>query len=396
MIKITVLLLTFLVGICPFAGVSSSQTAVPSNHPFLEMLSHVPGSATDLGTTPNISYVDYRALEQAREGVPTYQSWAEWNQAQENDDLAGGLWLINSRRIQSGPSLIFEYFRVLDTMPEVMGFDVFEIDRALTFNNPPQTGFIYAGDFDLDAIAAAHTARNYTMTEVDGIELWCGEVGCENGFEQNLQERDVANIFGGDLGRQFPFALTDGYIMTSGDLTVLEEMIGAAQDEQDSILDVPEYLALAEASVQGDGLLVQAQFYNIVDFNEDELPSPAPYINAALVDKQEGSDQIAMLLVVYENEADAQAAAESLTESIANFAPPSMQTDTPIMADENINGSADEPSVYFSESTGLWVAIASIRYPTPSDDEVQSGLLFRAWIQAVYRREFTPLMVTGE
>lgn len=397
----------------------SSAAADSGDPPFLEMLSRVPISAASLESVSVITYVDYRAVEAARPNVPTPQSWAEWAAL---DREASSLWLANANRIQSGPPEIFQYLTVLESMPQVMGFDVFDIDRALTFGDPPGTGYLYGGDFDLETLAAAHTARGYTQTEYHGMALWCGAVGCENGFQQNLRERDQANIFGGDLGRAFPFSAEPNYLYVSGDLANVQKMIDTVQGDLESVLDVPAYLAAADASTRGGGLLIQAQILspiqvgympNILDPTDYEayfesIGNLPPYELAALVDKQDGSDQLAMIVLVYGSEDDAIQAAVELTERLETFAPFS-GGDEPVLTRDSINGKMDEPTVYFSEAAGKWAAIAAARYPMPDNERYDadgrpsedgmlraSGQVFRVWIQALFRREFTPLLIKIE
>jgi hypothetical protein len=140
---------------------------------------------------------------------------------------------------------------------------------------------------------------------------------------------------------------------------------------------------------------------------------PLPGYNlAALADLEDGGDQIALVALVYDDEAEAQAAAAEMTRRIAAFSNPQSDDDTPYL--ENVEGVVDEPRVYHSESTDLYVAIAVARYPMPpselvsmvdgepvdeGNDEpttcVSSGLLHRFWINTIFQRSFYPLVITG-
>ncbi len=396
MTKLAIVILTVVVGIFPV--VLASPSAAPADHPLLAMMAQVPASVPESEEASSLSYVDYRANEQARAGVPTYESWAAW---EADDSDARKLWVVNSTRLQSGPPAILQSLSVLDTMPEWMGFDAFDVDRALTFGIIPQNGTIYAGEFDEQAIATAHTARNYTSTDLNGFTLWCGAVGCENGYQQDLQNRQLANIFGGELGREFPFAVADNVILVSGSNTLVESMVSTAQGETPSLLDLPAYTAIAEASVQGDALLVQAQFYEPdfigrIDFRDEVLAGygtlPA-YELVGFVDRQDGTDQLAILLAVYANEADAQLAASELTARLENFGRSPGES---FLAESQVNGQMDEPMVYASGEK--WVAVVTARYalqPTPEgEDPTPSGWLFRSWMAALNRGVFAPITIT--
>lgn len=408
MILITLMLSSLLLPL------SLSAQDDPAEHPLFAMLAQVPALAsipTDDRPIIEISYADYRAAEQARPGVPSPESWAAF-ESEENTDL----WIANITRITSGWPNLNIVSRAGPDMPEVMGFDFFDIDRTMAFGSPPAQGFIFGGDFDAEAIAAAHTARDYTQTDVEGIAVWCGPVGCENGTKVNPADRNLANIFGGDLGRQQPFALVPGYILQSAGWGVLNAMIDAHQGEIDSLLALNEYRAIAEAITEPQDdtldLLVQVQFMlatnlvgdpmgpDLTPITEDYGTLP-PYSLAAMADRQEGDFQVAMLAVAYLTEEDAAQAAEELTRRLAGFPANVEAPDTPLIEAETIGGSVDEGRVYYSESADRWVALASIRYPLPTErDEngrlVQSGLAYRLWFNAYVRRAFTPLMLFAE
>ncbi|MBZ0310356.1 MAG: hypothetical protein K8I82_30120, partial [Anaerolineae bacterium] len=326
------------------------------------------------------------------------------------------LWRTNSTRIQSGPAEVFQYLTVFEKMPQILGFDVFDINRALTYGDPPGTGYIYNGDFDLEAVAAAHLERGYSQTDYNGIVLWCGSVGCENGFKQNIPARDPANIFGGDLGREFPFALTPNYIYVSGDLTRLQDMMDTQAGTLESQLDIPAYLAAADAATVSESLLIQVQILSPIQVGYqpnialpeayeayfESVGNLPPYELVALVDKQDGTDQLASMILVYDSEDDAKQAAVELTQRLATFVPISTPQQDPILENETIAGNMDEPMVYYSEDSGKWAAIATARYPMPDnqpDDDGRlraSGLVYRYWIQALFRRELTPLLIKLE
>jgi hypothetical protein len=120
---------------------------------------------------------------------------------------------------------------------------------------------------------------------------------------------------------------------------------------------------------------------------------------------------MATIALVYDDEATAERAAAELTARLAVFRDVVQKRhETPIV-DEIDGARMDEPQVYFSESTGKYVALASVLYPTPDNTPIsmitgepvqagetggtvpQSGLLLRYWISALYARAFDALYV---
>ena len=386
--------------------------AVAYEHELFDMLGMVPASMARVEGAPQLSYVNYRAVEQVWVGVPTPESWEDLMSLSDSDTDAGAFWIANARRILSGPPIL-GLQSGLESMPEVMGFDFFDIDRGLILGQPPEEVFILGGDFDGDTIAAAHRARDYTATDLGGASLWCGPVGCENGLQIDPANREPANIFGGDLGRQFPFAVLPGHLVTSGLLSAVHGAVVTYQDAQNSLLDVPSYRAVAEAITQDDGVLLQVQFFQATDVGfmpPDFLSAHQELIDetlgsygtlplyelAALVDRQHGNDQVAMMVLVYDNENSARSGAEELTSRIVSFSRLDLGQTEPMLDIPEIDGRVGGPSVFYSEAADKWIAMATALYPIPehvSPSETRSGLLFRFWVDSLYRRTLTPLVV---
>jgi hypothetical protein len=356
-----------------------------------------------------MSYVDYRAVEQARPGIPSPESWEAWQALSESPP--GELWSANRYRIASGSADFYELFAFFDTDAiEKYGFDYFDIDRSFSFGRPPQKGTILGGDLDLDTIAAAHAARTYTENDLNGVPVWCGPVGCENGHYTNLRQREVYPIFGSRLGRQEPLALIPGYILNSPSWPVIESMVRAYQDTQDSLLDLPAYRAVAEMLTADEGLLIQVQFLHpfSAGFSEDTTsvlsdtvadygPLP-PYELAVLADRQEGEDQVNIMALVHSNEAAATQAANELTQRIATYPDLYHSEQSFIIEHEAI---MDAPRLYHSQTADRWVAVGAARYPLPGNEKVggfyqSPGLLFIRWYRGYLERLLVPLWIEFE
>ena len=133
------------------------------------------------------------------------------------------------------------------------------------------------------------------------------------------------------------------------------------------------------------------------------------YNLAAIVDRQEGAEQVVSLALAYVNEADARQAAEEVARRMLAFYDVRMGDPTPLLANETRLGTVTTTAtVYASETAGRYVALVEMRYPMPDnalrdlvtgevvDDggSVQaSGMLIRALMNSVYNRSFTPIMV---
>ena len=391
--------------------------------PLLEMLALVPDVPEALTSTaydPFLSYVDYRAVEDARPGAPTFESWADYAEARAARDVDIRLWSVNSVRIRTGPDL----FRFLDDSAEtaeVVGFDLFDIDRALTFGRPPARGLILQGRYDAPAIEEAYSARGYTAGQNNGVVLLQRGDG-ESGSDINVNAINLANPFGGELGRLQPLAVTAEYLLSTPNDALFDDMVNSYVGYAQSLYTRPELVAAAEAVSIGHGDLLQALFYDpetggtqtsdLHNVTARYGPLPA-YSVAVVADLQDGPDQIALVALVYEREDKARAAAAELTDRLGDFPNLTARMREPAIAHEP-NATLEAPNVYFSPGTGLYVALASVRYLTPPNlivnwatgEPVEGGIdapgasfwpsghLFRVWADNLETRTFTVLSIT--
>lgn len=417
-----------------FAQEATPEPAI-EQPPLLELLALIPNTPEALTGVPLISYVDYAAIENARPDVPAFESWAAFNQSLEADTDAAALWMQNSMRIVAGPDFYLRYLRQFADTEARVGFDVFDIDRAIVVGQPPAMGTILEGDFDVDAVTEAYLARDYAAGQNNGVVLLSSADGAP-GTTIDFDGIDLAIPFGGPLGRREPIAVTDEFILNSPNDGLLDAMVNAYVGYRPSLYTQPDLVAAAEALTTGQGQLLQALFLNPLDvafpgidpvliltpdIDTETLMDANPhgygplplYSAVVMADLQDGVDQVAMLALVYDDEATARAAADELTARLADYPIRRSQNPTPMV--ELVDGAhLGKPNVYYSPGTGKYVALASVRYPMPDNVLVdmatgepiaegedaawtgylQSGRLFRMWFDALLNRDFDILAVT--
>jgi hypothetical protein len=394
---LTILMLMALV-LLPVAAQDDADTDI---HPLLELLGFVPAEMVAAEPFFDLSYVDFRAFE-AGVGIAR----------PPNTDLGGiafSNWVNQSMRLVAGPPFLPNVFIRQDAMREVVGFTVFDIDRALMFGAPPSNGIVLAGDPDAltDPLVLDEKFRDlgFKAQDVDGgFTLW--QHPERDGFEVDIETRDPANPFGGQLGRAEPVAMAPGYLLNSADIDTVQEMIDSATDEDSLALrDLPEFVALVEAITQ-DSPLIQAHFLSPADVGfipgdpmavimEQDTPNvladygPLPvYSMGVLADTQDGDNALHMAALVYADVEDAAIAAEELAQRIATQR-------LPLDADETVLerfGATVESAVYES-ANGFAVALARVHYPPSADTTVVPGLMYSNWIRSVWMREFFIFML---
>ena len=106
-----------------------------------------------------LSYIDYAALLTSRPGVPEITSWAQFSSLMDSKSDASRLTMAALMGIQSGPGFFTQTLMRSQGMPDAVGFDVFTIERAIEFGNPPEQGDVLEGNFDIQAVTDAHTKR---------------------------------------------------------------------------------------------------------------------------------------------------------------------------------------------------------------------------------------------
>lgn len=420
---------------------AAAQDAADEQHPLLALLALVPDAPTIFEQLPSLGYVDYVALDAARPGIPDFASAAEYTAAREASEPGPRVWMANTSRMITGVDEIFQatLYGGAETR-ELAGFDAFEIDRAVIFGAPPATVRILQGDFDAQAIVAAHEARGFAARTEGDLTLLARADGAP-GTTMSLETRNPANPFGGQLGRMEPLILADDLIVNSASDEAIQTLLGMLTQERRSLLARPSIRAAAEALTDAEPVLLQASFLDprhvaiaptgsamigamlagtrtpeelerlmgpLIPDYYGTLPF---YTMAVMADRELDGEQMATIALVYDGEATAQAAAEEMTARLALFRDTIQRRhETPFM-DEIEGARVDEPQVYHSESTGKYVALASVLYPTPDNTLVHmltgepaeegdvgatytsSGLLVRYWISALYARAFDVLYV---
>lgn len=395
-----------------FLSLSASLTlAQDTQTPLLDILNAVPDELEIRESL--IAFTDFEALVAAREGAITPESWEQFG---EDESEGAGLYMATLRGIGYGPSFMQYLFTGGDQWEETIGIDFFSVDRVLYFGFPPTDANIMVGDFDTDAVAEAHTARNYTSEPVGDFTLWCGEVGCENGSQVDPANRNISNPFGGDLGRQKPFIVSDSMIIDSADLSLLLLAEDAVTDKVSSLADNANYMT-AVHSVDSDNMLTQALFIHpsqilldtapLVMAGEtekiEELMEQAaglpPYNLVMIADTATDREQVVYVTLVYRSLTDAETAIDvipSRLESMESFLTQELFSE--MLAKRGVTDIVATATL--DEETNLAMAVLKFHAPLADNEPdeilgyVASGIVYRQFVQMVFARD-TNWMVSG-
>lgn len=370
-----------------FLTFTGSLSYAEGASPLLTMLGNVPQEAVyPQMNAPVISYADYRAIERAN-GVPNPASRAEFNLM---DDSIQAWWQASLLRVHAGPPSFVNLTQdKIETMPELMGFDYFDMDQALVYGADPFVGTIVHSEdaaFSRARTAAALAARGYDSRWSAAGAAW-GKGG--DGMT-DIDNIALGDPFGGDVGLASRVAVLDRHTIANSFLwAILLKTTEAHTGETPAYDALPEYRTMARALPPEAGELLQAFILSPGAGRRQQpnegLPALPPYTLAAAADLQVGERQVHRLVLLYERAADAETALFQLPGRVAAFDNGWLDT---------LNFTAPRARI---DSWGAYYAVTlDIAAPAPSPQEVQNGafepgLVFGFWATAIRQGQFFPL-----
>jgi hypothetical protein len=299
-------------------GVAQAQDSYKS--PLLALLATVPDTTNN---RTQLIFNDRAAIEAAYPPARLPADFAEFSATTPDlEDLPDTLLpvrLWGDIYLGTASSMMGVFMMLSEEMPAVVGFDYFDVEQELNYGTPPAQSLMVSGAFDLDTVRAALTVQGYAQVDAPADELWCPESACDLGTQVNLQARNQANPFGGDLGRRFPVFMGETSIVGSPSEDVIDEHIAVATGEQPSLADAPDYAAAVEALTR-DGVLMQAMFFapSALPLNPTPGAGLPPYVLFALADVATNESQEARLVLIYADEDTAAEVAERLPARLAD------------------------------------------------------------------------------
>lgn len=374
---VSVIILTF----------TGSLSYAQGANPLLIMLASVPQDPVYPPMSANtISYADYRAIERAN-GVPNPASRTEFDLM---DETLQSWWQASLLRIHAGPpGFVNLTTDKIATMPELMGFDYFDMDQALVYGADPYVGTVVRsadGAFSLTETTKALSARGYSpRASATGIAWGLGGDGMTN-----IDNIALGDPFGGDVGLASRVAVMDTHTVANSFLWgILLKTTEAHTGETPSYDELPEYRVMARVLSPQGGDLLQAFILNREAGYQQQphadLPPLPPYTLAAAADLQVGAQQVHRIVLLYADATDAEKALFQLPGRVAAFDNGWLET---------LNFTAPRLSV--DERSGYTAVILDITAPAPTPQDVQDGafepgLVFGFWATAIRQGQFFPL-----
>ena len=381
------------------ADVPLSQTT-----PLLDMLSLVPDTPTARQGMPSVSFVDLgAALERNPASPHAPQTSADFAAMSLEAQQA---WLKTLQNLGSVPPYMLPYLpTMIENMPDLLGFEWFDISRALSYGTPGDVATLFAAAPDPNRLAQKLLERDFERTSYQETTLW--QKGEEGSID--IMGQEPGDPFVGSLGKAVRLAVFPDHLANTPTTAMTQAIINSHDDRYPSLADADDYRTLAEALASEEGTLVQAQFWNLFDVGfvphdpfagmppgslrmpldppetapqGDPLP---PYGLAVLADSQAGPEQVGTIALLYENGETAQRAAAVLT---ARLEAARWAEDEGLSVPYEAWDVRVEDGRVFESSTGLWAAVISVRYPLPTaEDAPAPGAVFVGWFRGIVSRE---------
>lgn len=376
-------LMLFLLGLTILSGAGTSAAQIGPD-PLLEMFARSPSAL--MGDKGMFSYLNFRALEDAQKYVRPLV-WSAFSEGKPDAD-----WWTMMMRVRAGGEFL-TYASVLGpAMPTTVGFDWFDIQQAAEIGTPPTVGMLIGGIFDPDVMDNALKARGFEAQAREGITVWHRFKDGRTSFE----DVERGDPFGGNLGMAARIGFFPLHLANGRSWAVFDEFLQVYQGTKESMLSHPGYGLIAQAL--SDPAIYSEPVIQLLILPLQGMPplrreltdgkNAPPYLFSALADRQEGDLQRHELILVYENEDNAEAAAPIV---LARLKEDSVRVDA---------GAPFEflPPRIITAETGAAALILSVRYPwikemsADTSRQRQAGLLFSSWVNMTYRADFAPLM----
>lgn len=363
------------------------NTFAQDSQPLANLLTSVPQEAVfEQMNAMTISYMDYRALERAHQ-LPVI---ANRDAFYALDETTRTLWDVSLLRAHAGltPFVNLTGDRIAQ-MPELVGFDYFDVDQTLVYGADPFVGNVLRsadGDFSRRQTSQALRARDYDLRVVASGTAW-GKGGDGQTDVNNLAMGDP---FGGDVGLSSRVAVLDDHTIGNAFIWgIVVEMAETHAGSSPSYAQRPAYQTMIDALAGDDELLIQAVILNDragqqQAFELDHLPLPR-YELAAIADLQQGEYQLNRVVLLYEKEVNARRAMRRLPDFIYAF-------DNGWL--DMLGFVASEPDMVPTDNG--WLVRYTLTAPAAMPTDVlngayEPGLIFGFWTNALKQQVFFPL-----
>ncbi|HEX2620153.1 MAG TPA: hypothetical protein VHL11_08405, partial [Phototrophicaceae bacterium] len=223
----------------------------------------------------------------------------------------------------------------------------------------------------------------------------------------DLASQNDGNPFGGQFGLKQPTVLAGNFLFSSRDDALTSQIAAAYLDQTDSLADNSDYQTAAGVFADSGQLLRQAYFINptliggfdpgtlsrlMPDFDPANLGTLPAYRLAVFADLADADGQYATVVLIYDSEADAQAAVDAIPKRLDLL--PSIVRKQPlkdVIADRG--AVLTSASVVTDSDTGKSAAVIMFTAPLPPDTPndngliTDSGLMYRLLLDMIFQRD---------
>lgn len=247
---------------------SQLQAEPPASH-VLEALAPVPASVLQ-EPVGNVVYADWAAGFASR-GAELPAAWS----ALDPDTPLTPLALSYP---PGAPVSIVSNINHADQYPNLLGIDLFQVNRSVQYGERTAPLLALSGAFDQEQVQGAFRARDYVVAaELAGGLFLCPAEGCDQGMIEKPENRHPADPFGGPFGRRQPVFVTQDHLISAASEEALLEAAHVMGGSGESLASLPEVRAALAAALSGAEHLLN---FTVIDPRRFE-PSQPPSLPAA-------------------------------------------------------------------------------------------------------------------
>ena len=286
----------------------------------------------------------------------------------------------------AGISNLGMYLMYADDFRGSMGIDIAHIAQTMEVGQPPGTLALLQGSFNSEAIQAALKQKDYQAAQ-ESQGMWCPDGDCALGYHLDLQRRDPAFLFGGDLGRRWPVAMGNEWVAASANSALVEAM---AAGQGPTLQEDADLMALVRGVTQPEGEAA-AQLAQLI------LVSPHLAVTranafAGLVALAHVQTPDALWVVIGLTYPDEETAQDAKTRLEGSVPQAKLMSGQPLAQVLSVHGGTLRELRVLPGLQGKGLLLLPFRFPTQqqailTNDQALTAVPYAAFVQMLMRRD---------
>lgn len=361
-------------------GLSAGQTYAQADTPLKQLLDAVPAAAFEDGY---LSYIDYEALIAARPGAATPDDIANLEAFRQT--VEGQQYFLAMRGATAGFSGIAQSLINTEEVAQRMGISPTAIGQSLEIGFPPRQQVWLQGGIHPELVRTALAALDYKQLNslLPSREIWCENGACENGSVVQLDKRDPAYLFGGNLGSRWPVMIEDGRVASTPNAAAFRSM---AYLSGPKLSGLPKVQALLQVLQPPDSGIAVTQLFIVSPDMVLPAPGQTPSMDAIALAQVDTLDVLRVVLALHHPKTvDAQKTMDALENTLDSAV---LNTGRPLMKMvQDLSGLLE--GIRLEAADAGSTVVLTFRFPAQQEfgADVASAMPFQQFYRMLIQRD---------